>query len=159
MGKGKLRTLMQASFLAKVLVPVIAVMVALLAITAWVLNERITGQFEVEARRALTAADEGFRDWQKNRAKNLLVRFSDLRNEPRYKAAFQTGDAPTVRAQLNDLLNSVDLEVKVVFFTTLNQETIASAKRDPLIAVGDFESASAAALREALQGDEKVETV
>jgi signal transduction histidine kinase len=159
MGKGKLRTLMQASFLAKVLVPVIAIMVALLVITAWILNERITGQFEVEARRALTSADEGFRDWQKNRARNLLVRFSDLRNEPRYKAAFQTGDPPTVRAQLNDLLNSVDPEVKVVFFTTLNQETIASAKRDPLIAVGDFETASDTALREALQGDEKVETI
>jgi signal transduction histidine kinase len=159
MVEGNLRTLMQASFLARILVPVIAIMVALLAITAWVVNERITGQFEVEARRALTAADEGFRDWQKNRAKNLLVRFSDLRNEPRYKAAFQTGDPPTVRAQLNDLLNSVDSEVKIVFFTALNKETIASAKRDPLIALGDFEAASEAALRSSLQGDEKVETI
>ena len=88
---GKLRTIMRASFLTKVLVPVIAVMVGLLAITAWVLNERITAQFEIEATRALTAADEGFREWRKNRAKQLLARFSDLRNEPRYRAAFQTG--------------------------------------------------------------------
>jgi signal transduction histidine kinase len=154
-----IRAVVAGSFRARVLVPVIAVMVVLLAITAWVVNERITRQFEVEATRALTAADDGFRDWQKNRAKNLLVRFGDLRNEPRYRAAFQTGDSPTVRAQLGDLLNVVDQDVKIVFFTTLKAEMIASAKRDPLISLADFESGSAALVREALRGQEKAGTL
>jgi signal transduction histidine kinase len=154
-----IRAVMAGSFRARVLVPVIAVMVVLLAITAWVLNERITRQFEVEATRALTAADEGFRDWQQNRAKNLLLRFGDLRNEPRYRAAFQTGDSPTVRAQLGDLLNVVDQDVKIVFFTTVKEEVIASAKRDPLISPMDFESASTELVHGALRGEEKVGTL
>jgi signal transduction histidine kinase len=153
------RNLFESSFRAKVLVPVVGVMVLLLTVTAWVLNGRITQQFEAEAGRALPAANEGFRDWQENRTKNLLLRFGDLRNEPRYKAAFQTGDPPTVRTQLNDLLNTADENVKIVLFTTRKAELIGSVKRDPLIPVGDFAAASAAVVKKSLEGEERVDTI
>jgi signal transduction histidine kinase len=155
----RLRAFLESSFMAKVLVPVIVIMVFLLAMTAWVVGRRITQQFATEAARALSASNEGFREWQRNRTRNLLLRFSDLRNEPRYKAAFQTGDVPTVRNQLVDLLNGADDSVKIVVYTTRREERIVPANRDPLIALAEFESASAAAAQQALQGEERVDTI
>ncbi len=155
----KFRTILQASLRVRVLVPVIVVMAFLLAITAWVVGRRITHQFATEAARALSASNEGFREWQRNRTRSLLLRFGDLRNEPRYKAAFQTGDGPTVRSQLGYLLNGADDNVKIVLFTTRQQERIARANRDPLIRLAEFESASAAAAQQALEGEERVDTV
>jgi signal transduction histidine kinase/CheY-like chemotaxis protein len=155
----RLRKLLAISFRAKVLVPVIFVMISLLAITAWIVDRRITKQFENEAMRTLFHADEGFQDWQNNRRQTLLLRVGDLVNEPRFKAALQTGDAPTVKAQTQELLNSAGQDVKIVLFTTAKQELFANAKRDPLITVADFEAASAEAVKRALQGDGIVDTI
>src|SRR5262249_45104862 len=94
-----------------------------------------------------------------NRAKNLLLRFEDLRNEPRYKAALLTGDGPTVRAQLSDLLKTADENVKMVLFTTSRGELIATVKRDPLISVGAFISGCSPVIKQSLQGEERVDTI
>src|ERR1700743_1989902 len=102
----RLRKFLAVSFRAKVLVPVILVMIGLLAVTAWVVDKRITKQFENEASRTLVHADEGFRVWQKNRARNLLMRVSDLRNEPRFRATLHNTDLATVRAALPEMLNA-----------------------------------------------------
>ncbi len=155
----RFRRFLALSFRAKVLVPIIAVMVCLLAITAWIVDQRITRQFEMEAKRSLIRADEGVRDWQKNRAKNLLLRVGDLCNEPRFKAALQTGHPETVRGEAPDLLNAAGQDVKIVLFTTTNQELVASAKRDPLIPVADFEAGSSEAVKRALKGEENVDTI
>ncbi|MFO1478267.1 MAG: cache domain-containing protein, partial [Verrucomicrobiota bacterium] len=155
----RLREILSGSFRMKVLVPVIGVMVLLLVVTAWVVNRRITSQFEVEATRALSAARQGFRDWQQNRARTLSLRFGDLSNEPRYRAAFQTRDTLTVRAQLGELLKSVDQDVRIVLFTTQEEESLASVSRDPLLSTDAFEAACGPVVRMALQGDQKVETL
>ena len=154
----RFRRFLAVSFRAKVLVPVIFVMVCVLAITAWIVDRRITKQFETEATRTLIHADEGFRDWQKNRRKNLLLRVGDLRNEPRFKAALQQ-DAPTVRGELPELLNAAGQDVKIVLFTTTQRELVGSAKRDFLIPAADFETGSAAAVKYALQGEESLDTI
>ena len=93
----KLQDKLQVSFSTKVLVPVVSLMVLLLAITVWMVNRRLTLQFEVEAARNLATADGEFQNAQKSRTKNLVQRFRNLRNEPRYTASvpFQVLQPPT----------------------------------------------------------------
>lgn len=148
----RFRKFLAVSFRAKVLVPVITVMVLLLATMAWVINQRITQQFEHVARRTLETADESFQNIQRSRTKNLLLRFHDLKNEPRFKAAFATGDPPTVRNQLPGLLAAVGDDVDIVLFSS-PKELIASEKRDLLMSIANFEKASAVVIHKVLRPD------
>lgn len=158
----KLRARFNVSFQAKVLLPVIAVMVLMLALTVWVLNQRITAEVETRSKRDLTTADAFFRSAQQIRAKNLLLRFRNLPNVPVYKAAFQAGEPQTVRDQLNKLL--AEEGVDIVMFTpvkddsTPNRESLIQ-KREPMISAGDFEATSFRAVHVALEGDEKTDTI
>ena len=77
------------SLQTKVLLPVITVMVLLLAITIWLVNWRITQQLQTEAAQTLATADGVFKNSQRIRARNLLQRYRNVPNEPRYRAVFQ----------------------------------------------------------------------
>ncbi|MGN6552211.1 MAG: ATP-binding protein [Verrucomicrobiota bacterium] len=154
----RLRKYLAVSFRAKVLFPVITVMVLLLATMTWVINDRITQQFEREARRTLATADDAFRKVQHNRTKSLLVRFRELRNVPLYRESFRTGDPATIRAKLEDLLSDADEDVMLVLFSS-SQELIASAKRDPLISIANFETACAGIISKSLKSDENFDTL
>ena len=145
------------SFSTKVLLPVVTVMVLLMAIDVWLVDRRLTRQFETEAARNLATADAVFRNSQQIRRGNLLLRFHNLPNEPRYRATFQSGHVPTLKAQIKDI--PVDQSVDVVLFTSVNGELLASAKRDPIIALGGFETNSAIAIKQALTGEEMVDTI
>jgi len=156
----KLRKLLAVSFRAKVLVPIIFVMICLLAVTAWVVNRRITQQFETEAKRTLANADEGFLEWRQNRGKNLLLRVSDLRNEPRFKAILTKTDVATVRNALPEMRDATGNDVKIVLLTSSKGTVVGSAKRDdPLISAEDLESRSTDVVKHALRGEETVDTI
>jgi len=154
----RLRKFLAVSFRAKVLVPVIFVMICLLAVTAWVVDRRITKQFETEAQRTLAQTDEGFLVWQKNRAKNLLLRVSDLRNEPRFKATL-SADLPTIHASLLALLDASGPDVKMVLYSSKKGEAAGSTREDLLIPIEDFENASTLTVQSALQGQDNVDTI
>jgi two-component system, NtrC family, sensor kinase len=156
---GRLRKLLAMSFRAKVLVPVIFVMVVLLAVTAWVVNHRITKQFETEATRNLAQAEAGFLDWQNNRTRNLTLRVGDLRNEPHFKAALSTENLPTIQKSLHDLLDATDSSVAMVLYTSTKGELVG-VTRDPLISVADCGTASAAVTQYTLhRAQDKVDTI
>ena len=144
-------------FGTKVLLPVVAVMGLLLTITVWTVNRRLNQQFQVDAARSLATADAVFRNSQKIRRNNLLLRYRNLPNEPRYKAVFQQADPPTLKELLQDLLG--EQGVDVIFFTTQQTEMLANAKRDLLIPMNELEAASALSTRRALAGDEQVDTI
>jgi two-component system, NtrC family, sensor kinase len=157
----RFRKFLAVSFRAKVLMPMISVMICVLAITAWVVDQRITKQFETEATQSLATADEAFRALQDFRHKGLLLRFRDLPGQPLYKAAFQhaiqTHDALTLHEPLDRLL--AQQGVDIVLFSAADQKMIANAKRDPLVSIADFENASAPVVKQALAGDEKSDIV
>ncbi|HEY2082785.1 MAG TPA: histidine kinase dimerization/phospho-acceptor domain-containing protein, partial [Verrucomicrobiae bacterium] len=157
----RFRHFLAVSFRAKVLVPVIFVMVCVLAITAWVVDRRITKQFETEAKQSLATADDAFHALQDFRHKGLLLRFRDLPSQPLYKAAFQhaiqTHDSLTLAEPLDRLL--AQQGVDVVLFSSADQKIIASAKRDPLVSITDFDNASAKVVKRALAGEEKPDIV
>jgi signal transduction histidine kinase/CheY-like chemotaxis protein len=144
-------------FSTKVLVPIVLIMVLLVAITAWTINHRLTQRFQAEAAQRLATADAVFRNSLKIHTKNLLTRFRNLPNEPRYRAAFLNADLPTLKAEVRDLPR--DQDVDVVLFTSARGELLASEKRDPLIPLGEFETNSALTVRLALNGEEKVDTI
>jgi signal transduction histidine kinase len=147
----------RVSFSTKVLLPVVTVMILLMAVNAWMVNRRLTRQFETEAANNLSTADGVFRNSLKIHRGDLLVRFRNLPNEPRYRATFQSGHLPTLKAQIKDI--PADQSVDVVLFTSQNGELLASAKREPLIALGDFVTNSALAIKQALRGEEMVDTI
>ena len=153
----KLRARFKVHFSTKVIVPVVAVMVLLLAITVWLVNYRITQQFQSDAARSLAHADAVFRNSQKNRAKNLLLRYGNLPNEPRCQATFQKGHAPTTKALLAELLN--DNHLDIVLFTADKEEPPISAQHDPFISLNEFQSASARGVRQAIQGEAKADII
>src|SRR5207245_2398195 len=118
---------------------------------------RIARQFQQEAASNLATADAVFRNFLQFHTKELLLRYRNLPNEPRYKAAFQTGDPPTLRDLLADLLGEHSMDV--ILFTTDTPEVLASAKNDPLIPLSEFETSSTLAVRRALHGEEQVDTL
>ena len=157
----KIRANIIVSFRAKVLIPVLAVMVLLLAVTVWVVNARITRQVESQAQSMLITADSVFQQLQVMRSKNRLRSFRNLPNEPRYKAALQTLHPETVRDQLATAL--AEQGVDFVLFTPDREppgphEPLIQ-KRDPLNSPQVFAAACAPAVQFALHEDEKADTI
>src|SRR5215470_13913246 len=152
----KLRDSLQVSFSTKVIVPVVATMVLLMAITVWVVTHRLRGEFQDEAVRSLARADAEFQTARKARIRNL-VQLKKLRNEPRYKALLQSGDTPTIADEFKRNLLS-DQEIDVALFTTDTGHVIIRIKADPQIPMSDFEEKSAEAVAHALDGEESVDT-
>jgi signal transduction histidine kinase len=153
----RVRFLLDASLRTKVLVPVIVCMAALIATTVFVVNRRVTGQFEQQAKETLATADAEFLDLQKTRSEDLLLRFRNLAHEPRYRAAFQLGDPPTLHQPLTELVGEQSADI--VFYANHAKKILAREKRDPAISTTAFESAAGPATEQALAGEPTVDTV
>ncbi len=155
----KLRHRFEVSFSAKVLLPVVSIMVLLLGIIIWTVNTRITQQTQAEAARSLTTADGVFRKFQDIRKSSLVSRYRSLRNEPRYRALLQSGDVPTIQSEIKNLPD--DQGVDVALFTSTTAESFACAKDNPLkpISVSQFEARSAESVRRAMEGDDNTDTI
>jgi signal transduction histidine kinase len=148
---------LKLSFSTKVLVPLVLIMVLILVLTVWLVNRRITGQFQTDAARSLETADSLFRSAEELHAKNLLLRFRDLPNEPRYKGAFQGKHQRSLRDAINDL--PADQNVDLALFSSSKADLQASAQRDPRIPLEEFQASSAAAFKQAIAGEAKADTI
>ncbi len=125
------------NFRTKVLAPMIAVMVVMLAMAVWFVDYRIQQQVEADARSALKTYDKLFRDPQIRRQAELQARFQSLANEPHYVSAFQKRDFVTTTNQLKLMLGDegvVHTGVGFVLFSP-NDEKPADAA-EPMIQLG-----------------------
>lgn len=145
------------SFQAKVLIPVVIVMILLVAATILFVNRRITKQFQTEAAQKLSEADTVFNHSQKLRAKNLWLRYRNIPDEPRFKAVLQKGDPDTVRFQLRELLERFGGEV--AFFTTERGRHLTQASRDADFQTAQFQERTSDLARRALEGQATVDTL
>jgi signal transduction histidine kinase len=152
----KLRDTLHVSFSTRVIVPVVATMVLLMAITVWILNNRVTQQFQGEAVRSLARADAEFQSARKARIRNL-AHLKNLANEPRYVALLQSENAPTIADQFYKNLPQ-EQSIDVALFTAASGKVVARVKGDPETAMNEFESKSAHAIARALRGEETVDT-
>lgn len=155
------RNLFAVSFRAKVLVPIIGVMICLMALTAWIVDRRITRQFEADASRSLATADEAFRYSQELRHKNMVLRFRELPLQPHYNALFhnavQAHDGFSLREPLDRLLAQPGVDA--VLFSSADQRVVTSAERDPLVSTVDLRAACERVIKQALAGQERADIV
>src|SRR6266853_4038057 len=112
----KIQAFFKIDFSTKVLAPVIATMMAVVALTALTVNRLMTQQFQNEASISLRTAEWVLRKSQKTALNNLALRFHNLVNEPRYRAALQTEDEITIRHQIEDLLAEQE-DIDAVLFS------------------------------------------
>src|SRR5438105_10850712 len=84
------------SFRPKVIAPVVAVMILLIAVSMWLVNLRITKQLQDDAAELLVAADVVLKNSQETRSDNFYLRYRNVVNQPRIKAVTATTDKKTV---------------------------------------------------------------
>jgi two-component system NtrC family sensor kinase len=145
-------------FRTKVLAPVIAVMVLLVAVTVYVVNRRLMLQFQTAAQRTLATADTVFQNLQAIHSQDLLLRYHGLVDQPLYVAAFPTADPATLRDPLQKLLDA-EQDVAIVFYATNAANVLASEQRDNGVSLRVFADAAKAAVSQALRGQEKMDTI
>jgi signal transduction histidine kinase len=148
---------------AKVLAPMIAVLVVMLAMTVWFVDYRLKKQIETDAREALSTEEVVFRKLQANHLNYLRLRFQSLANEPKYRSALGTLDFNTIQKQLNSLLDEEGLlkqnttaseNIAFVLFTPADEPPEKSPPMiQPASATADFVAASALNVQRALHPD------
>jgi signal transduction histidine kinase len=158
-----LRKWSDAGLRAKVLVPMIAVLVTMLAMTVWFVDYRLRKQIETDALEALSTSDIVFRKLQVNHLNYLRLRFQSLANEPKNRSAFGTLDFNTIQKQLSSMLESEGLlkqnaalneNIAFALFTPSGE---VPEKTEPMIqpptAAAGFVAASSLNVQRALQPD------
>ncbi|HJZ12950.1 MAG TPA: ATP-binding protein [Acidobacteriota bacterium] len=137
---------------AKVLIPVLTLLVLVLALATLLISRRVTDQLRMEAQRSLTTTEAVFHNSLEIRARNLVLRYQNIVNEPRFKAVATLGEAKTMQAQLKELMGELGPEVEAILFTTAEGSLLAGALRDYSRSMLDFKRDSEASIRQALQG-------
>jgi two-component system, NtrC family, sensor kinase len=144
-------------FHTRVLVPVVAVMVLLVAATMYVVNQRLKRQLRNEAAQALQTADAVFRNSQKERAKTLVLRYQNIPTTPHFRAVLQQEHPNTIQELLQK--SRIEMPGDLVAYKTLAGTNIAVSVRDSSLDAGEFETNSALAVTQALEGEPAVDTI
>ncbi|MCI0534918.1 MAG: HAMP domain-containing protein, partial [Verrucomicrobiales bacterium] len=137
------------SFRAKVIAPVVAVMVLLMAVSMWLVNLRITKQLQDGAAEVLVMADAVLKNSHETQANDFYIRYRNVVNQPRLKAVTTTTDKKTAGRLLDELIaeNAADV---ILFAIDGGPRLMAS--RDPRLNRDDFGAACDASIAQALEG-------
>jgi hypothetical protein len=140
-------------FQTKVLVPVLALLVILPALTLLIVTHHIGEQMEAEANATLTTADGVFRQSVAIRQRSLISRFRNAVNEPRFRAVAGLGDVPTMSAFLGEALVEFGEETEFLAFTNQNGEPAGVTSRSAPALLEAFNRAVRAPAQRALEGE------
>ncbi|MDX2187881.1 MAG: ATP-binding protein [Opitutaceae bacterium] len=141
----------RASFLAKVLTPVVAILVLVPTITIWMVSRHVEEQAEAEATRSLSTAHRVFRQSLAIRHRSLESRFKNTVNEPRFRAIAQLQDQPTFDSFLSDFVSEAD-DVEFAMFFDADGEQLGAAARSERERIRIFTQAAREAIQGALEG-------
>jgi signal transduction histidine kinase/ActR/RegA family two-component response regulator len=94
------------SLRAKLLVPVVGVMVLLTALTVWLVNQRIDEQLETQTSERLYTAKKHFQASEKDRAENLLRQYRNMSDEPKYRSILKLCTEEAFQDQVEQLMQS-----------------------------------------------------
>ncbi|MDB6041014.1 MAG: sensor signal transduction histidine kinase [Verrucomicrobiales bacterium] len=139
----------------KVLLAMVGVIIILVAAILFTVNHRLNRQLQVDTKQALITAEAVFKNSQKINARNLFLRFRNIAQEPRYRAACQQQDPRTLKPLLADLLKADPtgdtIGISVVQFTGSDGRIIAAA-RNTEIDLDQFARSSESSLKQAFDG-------
>ena len=145
------------SFQTKVLIPVVGIMVLLVVLPTWLVSRRLSRQFKAVAAENLATADAVFRNLRPMQARNLVLRYRNAANDPRFKAAAKLAHEPTLRFLLQELLE--ELGGDAVLYFNAHGEPVAKASRLPNLAPDRLASLGADSIRQAIGNEASVTTV
>jgi signal transduction histidine kinase/ActR/RegA family two-component response regulator len=114
----------------KVMVAVLVVLVALPAITLWIVDGQLHRQMQFDAELALSTAQQAFVQNLKARTDGLEARFRTGASDARFSRILRLGDAPTMEDFLKrDLLDEFHDDTEIALFIT-KQGEVRGARRD-----------------------------
>lgn len=147
---GRLKRTLLLSFRTKVIVPVVAVMVLLMATSMWLVNQRVTRQLETDAAKQLAADDALLRYVLQLRMDSLLATYRKAENEPRFKALSALFDpeqplSDTAQLTIRDYLEKRLQEnyADAISLIPLHGPALTPPPGETWIKTAEFEAASA----------------
>jgi two-component system, NtrC family, sensor kinase len=147
------------NFQAKVLIPVFTLSVLFLGIILWLVSRHLTAQLEEDAKQLLTTSEAVFRDSYEIRTRNLLLRYQNVVNEPRFKAVAQLGEPKTMTMLLSELLIEMGPDTEVLIYTPAENIFSAAAEREPNLNLQEFRLRSSVSIQNALQKQVGADTI
>lgn len=155
---GKLKRAILLSFRTKIIVPVVAVMVLLMAVSMWLVNRRVTSQLRADVARQLSTADAVLKNLQDSHANSLFARYRNVANVARLKAIAtlfdqeQGAQSEEGKRTLYPLLSELIKEDETDAITLASDEGLRlTATRDPRFNVAEFENACATSIAQAIK--------
>lgn len=145
------RAVIRLSFSTKVLIPLIVTIVLLVSFALWILNARITRQFQADATQNLLTAQKIFANLEVMRARHLLLRTATTPNDPRFRAIAQLGETNTLRFFLMELTD--ELKCDFLSFRNPDGDVVTSISRDPHVDPLKWSGFGRTAATRAAQGD------
>lgn len=142
------------SFQAKILIPVIALLILLPALTLGIVYRSSLEALSNQSRHALETADSLFQNSLNLRSRQLIARYKNVVSDPRFRAVSKLSDAPTMREHLHERLESEELgeEAEIVIFLNDQGQSLASAQREARMNAAQFAAETAEVTHQALEG-------
>jgi signal transduction histidine kinase len=140
------------SFQAKILLPVITLLVLLPAVTLAIIHRKSMQNLARNSRQQLRTFDAVFQNSLNLRARQLVARYKNLANDPRFRAVATLRDAATMNQHLHDRLDDFGDDADIVLYVNEQGVTIASAQRDASLRPIQFDKAANTSIRQALAG-------
>ena len=147
------------NFQAKVLIPVVTVGVLFLGTILWLVSRHLTAQLEEDAKQLLTTSEAVFRDSYEIRTRNLLLRYQNVVNEPRFKAVAQLAEPKTMTMLLTELLIEMGPDTEVLVYTPEGNIFSAAAKREQNMNLQEFKLRSSVSIEDVLRNQVGADTI
>lgn len=147
------------NFQAKVLIPVVTVSMLFLGIMLWLGNHYLTVQLEEDAKQLLTTSEAVFRDSYEIRTRNLLLRYQNVVNEPRFKAVAQLAEPKTMTMLLSELLYEMGQDTEVLHYTANGNTFSVAVNRGQTLNLQEFRSRSSVSIEDALRKQVGADTI
>jgi len=147
------------NFQAKVLIPVFTLSILFLGIILWLVSRHLTAQLEEDAKQLLTTSEAVFRDSYEIRTRNLLLRYQNVVNEPRFKAVAQLAEPKTMTMLLSELLIEMGPDTEVLLYTPAGNIFSSAAKREQNLNLQEFKSRSSVSIEDALRRQIGADTI
>jgi two-component system NtrC family sensor kinase len=151
---------MRLSVQTKLLIPVLGILIAAPAVMVVAVNRYLTEEGRKDANSALFTAEAAFHQLLENRSGDLLLRFQNVVDEPRYKsiATLVTPDMSaaaetTISVFLAGQLAEYDNETAVMLIVSEGRQKPIGAQRGTSVALGEFARVAGAISGEALKGE------